>query len=729
MGFDCADPVILIKNGKFSWEPNKAALQNVTTRVAKSSLTMVVGPVGSGKSSFCKALLGEIPFSEGSVTVGSQLSHVGFCDQTAFLWNGTIRDNIIGFSSFDDHRYSEVIRATALSIDLAKFPQGDSTNIGSDGITLSGGQKQRVSLARALYLQTDLLILDDIFSGLDADTEQEVFRQVFGANGLLKQRRSTTVLCTHSVKYLSAADYVIALENGSIIEQGLTFWADDVSSGNPTHSHAYYVWIYALLQVLGMISLLLLAIVLFIVSVKKAGANLHRVTLQTLIRAPLQLFTKTDTGVITNLFSQDLNLIDTELPDALLNTLFCVSQAIGQAAVMLTSSAYLAISYPLLAGLLYVVQVFYLRTSRQLRLLDLETKSPLYSGFAGASFVTLMAFGENLSGIVIYYTRLETSIGAISRLKDFNETVKPEDRDDEDILPPEQWPQSGVVELKGISASYDDITVRGGAMVKDGTTVKSNTNSLSSVNSGTDSPSNLALRDINLTIESGEKIAICGRTGSGKSSLISLLLKILDPLPGTRDNAVIDAIPLHRIHRSTLRQHIIAVPQEAVFLPDGSTFQTNLDPSNVSTHEECETILSAVGLWEFAKERGGLEAGMSAGTLSAGQRQLLSLGRAVLRRRIRTRNSGPDGRSSGILLLDEVNSSVDHDTERTMQDIIKTEFQGYTVIAVSHRLDMIMDFDRVIVMDTGKIVEVGNPVMLSNIAGTKFASLVKAGSK
>lgn len=77
------------------------------------------------------------------------------------------------------------------------------------------------------------------------------------------------------------------------------------------------------------------------------------------------------------------------------------------------------------------------------------------SGFAGASLITLMSFGENLSGIVIYYTRLETSIGAIGRLRTFNEDVRPEDRDEEDIVPPEQWPQSGEVELKGVSASYE----------------------------------------------------------------------------------------------------------------------------------------------------------------------------------------------------------------------------------------------------------------------------------
>jgi len=106
---------------------------------------------------------------------------------------------------------------------------------------------------------------------------------------------------------------------------GLKYWTDDVYSENPKHSYGYYAGIYAVFQVGAVISLLLLAIALFIVAIKKAGANLHQEALTTLVRAPLRFFTSTDTGVVTNLFSQDLNLIDTELPNALLNTLFCVS--------------------------------------------------------------------------------------------------------------------------------------------------------------------------------------------------------------------------------------------------------------------------------------------------------------------------------------------------------------------------------------------------------------------
>lgn len=216
---DSAPPVV-IKDGKFGWEADEFVLRDINTQVHKSSLTAVIGPVGSGKSTLCKSLLGETPFSEGSVVLGARFSRIGFCDQTAFLFNGSIRDNIVEFSPFDSERYAEAIDATCLRFDFAMLPQGDRTNVGSDGIALSGGQKQRVSLARALYLQSDMLVLDDIFSGLDADTEEQVFRNVFGPDGLLRRRGSTVVLCTHSIRHLPAVDYIIALGDGTIVEQG-----------------------------------------------------------------------------------------------------------------------------------------------------------------------------------------------------------------------------------------------------------------------------------------------------------------------------------------------------------------------------------------------------------------------------------------------------------------------------------------------------------------------------
>ncbi|KAI1100941.1 P-loop containing nucleoside triphosphate hydrolase protein [Jackrogersella minutella] len=327
------------------------------------------------------------------------------------------------------------------------------------------------------------------------------------------------------------------------------------------------------------------------------------------------------------------------------------------------------------------------------------------SGFTGASLVTLMGFGDMLSGVVTYYTQLETSLGAISRLKAFDKTAKTENRDDEDIVPPEEWPQRGEISLKGVSASYGIERPNG-------------------------APS-LALKNIHLQVSPVENVAICGRTGSGKSSLIALLLKLLEPTADTPDCIYIDNTPLHRVDRATLRQRIIAIPQDVVFLPDGSTFQENLDPFKVSTPVEAQAVLEAVGLWDFVGNRGGLEAGMTANTLSQGQRQLFSLARAVLRRRIRARGLGFGGGGSegGILLLDEVSSSVDRETEKAMQEVIGVEFREYTVVAVSHRLDMIMDYDRVVVMDKGEIIEVGNPARLVEQKGTRFGELWSLGGK
>ncbi|KAI5922440.1 ABC multidrug transporter [Camillea tinctor] len=874
------EPVIIIEDGNFGWESSRVVLRDINVAIERASLTMVAGPVASGKTTFCKVLLGEIPYSYGKVSVAKALPRVGYCDQTPFLSNASIRDNIVGYSPFDPHRYAEVIEATMLSIDFKTLPQADHTKIGSNGITLSGGQKQRVSLARTLYLQSDLLIFDDVFSGLDADTEDHVFQRVFGQNGVLRQRQAAVILCTHSVRHLPNADHIIALgKDGKIVEQGmykdlvtnqsyvhsleiktrlasasateidksssddiwenpnildrvatitsltetdanarlrgdstvyriyfksmglilattifftgacfgflyvfptvwLSYWAEDTARPVSTHGNGYYLGIYAMLQISSLLSMSAFGFSISVAAIRKSGTVLHQKALNTLFHAPLRFITATDQGVITNLFSQDLNLIDTELPNGLLNTILALFASIGQAAVIAASSPYLTISYPFLVALLYATQKFYLRTSRQLRLLDLEAKSPLHthfldttkgivtlrafgfmdkdraknlhlldtsqrpaylltmiqhlltfvlnivvalialvltalatqlrsdSGFTGASLVTLMGFGDILSHIVLSYTLLETSIGAIGRLKSFDETVKTEDRDEETIIPPPEWPQRGAIELNGASASYDE--------------------------DGSNPKPNLALKQIHLSIRAGEKVAVCGRTGSGKSSLIALLLKLLEPSRCTPHAVSIDGVSLRLLSRPALRQRLICVPQDAVFLPDGRSFEENLDPSRGATAEDARSVLEAVGLAAFVAERGGLDAGMAPSTLSQGQRQLFSLARAVLRRRLRARallGPGGGGSEGGVLLLDEVSSGVDRATEKAMQEVIRAEFGAYTVLAVSHHLDMIMDFDRVVVMDKGEVVEVGKPAVLAEDSTTRFGELCRFGGK
>lgn len=238
----------------------------------------------------------------------------------------------------------------------------------------------------------------------------------------------------------------------------------------------------------------------------------------------------------------------------------------------------------------------------------------------------------------------------------------------------------------------------------------------------------LALKNLHLEIRPGEKVAICGRSGSGKSSIISLLLRLLEPLPSCADSISIDDTPLTLVDRTTLRERILTIPQEVVFLPDGTSFHMNLDPFGTSSEEECWPVLDSVGLRNLVEEHGGLAAGMAVDMLSQGQKQLFSLARALLRLRVRRRhleNSyGEAGAGQqGILLLDEFSSGVDHDTDRTMQKIIREDFKAYTVVMVSHRLEMVMDFDTVVMMDVGNVVETGRPSTLIEKEGSRFREL------
>lgn len=471
-----------ISRGNFGWEEDKLTLQGINLDIPASQLTIVIGPIASGKSTLCKVILGEAPFAQGEVTMGLGWlpGKVGFCDQTPYLSNTTIRQNIVGLSAFDLERYNEVLETSMLLQDLAILPSGDLTKVGSNGLTLSGGQKSRVCIARALYLDSRFLVFDDIFSGLDADTEEQVFRAIFSPTGLLRRRNATAVLCTHSVKHLPLADHIVALgSDGKIVEQGpfldlmtnksgyvyslgvnessseksdeditlassdppissqkrpvaraetagltpkedperssgdstvfrhyfarvkiwitmamvicsigwgfftnftviwLKFWSQDVESANPRHSTPFYLGIYAFFQISSLICLFMDCLAVLVATIQVAGARIHKEALATVINAPLKFFTTTDTGVVTNYFSQDMTLIDGSLPMSLLNSSAIVATCIGVAAVIATSSQFLIITYPFVAAILWGIQKFYLRTSRQMRLLDLEAKSPL----------------------------------------------------------------------------------------------------------------------------------------------------------------------------------------------------------------------------------------------------------------------------------------------------------------------------------------------------------------
>ncbi|KAK1449579.1 hypothetical protein CCUS01_11462 [Colletotrichum cuscutae] len=735
------DPVsfIQIDNGTFGWTLGCSVLKDINIRLPKSSITFVIGLLASGKSNFCRALLGEVPHMNGSVALGSK--RVVYCNQTPFLFNDLIMDNIIGFSALDAGRYAEVIKVTILVDDLATFPAGDRTRVGTKGLSLSGGQRQRVSLARALYHDADIPVLDDIFRGLDVSTQCQLCQALFGHDGLLRIRGSTTIICTHSTEFLTVADHTIAIsQHGTIVDEvsclelvgdeergqrpgllrrkepninlgkehadkaspnieaiasrgsetprspsvadksaptdpltvtptvdlavyrhwlstlkplplvvfavlvigvgfcanfptiWLKMWSADSTSAEPKHSFAFWMGLYALLGVGGVICIFPAGLIMLRTAVRLAGTDLHRTTINTIMHSSLRFLGSTDVGKVLSLFRQDMNFMDTQLPRMINNLCFCLATAIGQAAVIAVSSAWLSISYLFFILLLWMVQRIYLPTSKRLRILDLEVKAPLYTNFldtlrglptirafgwfpnqiarnnallddsqrpsyllamaqqwlmltmnilvaidavllvslstqlrsdtgnVGAGLVTLITLGGTLTTIAVAYTGLETSLGAISRLKSFEEETESEGTTNEAVIPYAAWPMSGCVRLRDVDASYDGI--------------------------------HKVLKGLNVVIESGQKVAICGRTGSGKSSILALLLRLIDPLsPDTPDSGapmiLINKLDLKTLNRTTLRERIISASQDPVFLPDGTSFRANLHPGSTATDEEC----------------------------------------------------------------------------------------------------------------------------------------------
>ncbi|XP_077296379.1 multidrug resistance-associated protein 1-like [Arctopsyche grandis] len=209
-----SDPV-KIENGIFSWGSEDATLKNININIPSGSLVAIVGNVGSGKSSLLSALLGDMDKLSGQVSVNGSISYV---PQQAWIQNATIHNNITFGKQINKRFYNTVISACALKPDFDILPGGDQTEIGEKGINLSGGQKQRVSLARAVYYDNDVYLLDDPLSAVDSHVGKHIFEKVIGPKGLLKHK--TRLLVTHAINFLPEVDQIIVLKDGSVSEQG-----------------------------------------------------------------------------------------------------------------------------------------------------------------------------------------------------------------------------------------------------------------------------------------------------------------------------------------------------------------------------------------------------------------------------------------------------------------------------------------------------------------------------
>jgi ATP-binding cassette subfamily C (CFTR/MRP) protein 1 len=320
-----------------------------------------------------------------------------------------------------------------------------------------------------------------------------------------------------------------------------------------------------------------------------------------------------------------------------------------------------------------------------------------------------MDLGWSFRIIILAWTELETSLSAVTRIRQF--TATPAEREEiAQAEPPEGWAMHGSVAFKNFAASYTD----GGKLV---------------------------LKGIDLNIKPGEKIGLCGRTGSGKSTLVATLFGLLHQQEG---EILIDDIPTTHVSLAVLRSTIIALPQESFFLRGNVRY--NLAPWSTEegrrpvSDDRMKDALQQVQLWDKLSaaanpQQSALDVSLdnAESLLSQGERQLFCLARAILM----------DGK---IIVLDEATSrynspaqtvsisapeltsvnSVDAHTNALMQRILRTAFADHTIIAIAHRLDTILDFDRVVVMDAGEIAEVGQPSELMKTQGSLFRGLVES---
>ncbi|TGO64712.1 hypothetical protein BCON_0006g01150 [Botryotinia convoluta] len=491
-------------------------------------------------------------------------------------------------------------------------------------------------------------------------------------------------------------------------------WWSDSSTGSSTKSVEYWMGIYASLNLLPLIAISLWAAHLMLIIIPTSGVGLHGKLLRSVLNASFIFISTIDSGSLINRFNQDLML--------LLNTVSGLFAAILQAILITISAVYIVAILPVLAAVLFLIQNFYLRTSKQLRQLDLESKAGLHTMIAEIyeGLVTIRAHGRQnimqgefyekldrsqepicllymvqtwlqltlnlvVAGLAVLmvgvaiglrhktsaggigvaflnltiqsWTALETSLGAIARIEAFEQEtpVEPEVTSPTDV--PIPWPTSGQLSFEN------------------------------------------TLRGITLKIGSGERIAICGRSGSGKSTLLLSLLALIETTKGA---IYLDGIDISKLQRYFLRSKLHVISQDA--FTDGEIVRDALDAAGKLSDETINDALRDCALLNKINALGSLSANLGDINLSVGETQLFVLARTILG--IKDSNKG------GVVLLDEATSrliSIDDTTERRIMNIVAKKLQGKTVISVLHRLEAAVKFDKILVLETGKVAHFGPP--------------------
>ncbi|ENN80486.1 hypothetical protein YQE_03090, partial [Dendroctonus ponderosae] len=528
----------------------------------------------------------------------------------------------------------------------------------------------------------------------------------------------------------------------------LGIWADDTkmvdSNGTvDTARRDLYLGVYGALGVGQFIVMFFATLVLYIGTLN-AAKKLHVLLLSNIIRAPCSIFFDvTPVGRILNRFSKDVDTLDTVLPLTLRAWITCLFSVLGTLAVTSYTTPPFTIIIAPIGILYYFIQRFYVATSRQLKRLESVSRSPIYShfgetvsgvqairaygqqarftkeseykvdqnqlcyypsiisnrwlavrlemignliilfaalfavlaknqmpGLVGLSITYCLQITQTLNWLVRMTSDVETNIVAVERIKEYAEVPQEAPWKLSHEIMPSSWPETG------------------------------------KYRPGLD----LVLHGVNFTVNGSEKVGIVGRTGAGKSSLTLSLFRIIEAAEG---QIIIDGVNVALLGLHTLRSRLTIIPQDAVLF--SGSLRMNLDPFDKHSDDEVWKSLELAHLKTFVQ---GLSSGLNheisegGDNLSVGQRQLVCLARALLRK-------------TKVLILDEATAAVDLETDDLIQRTIRTEFKDCTVLTIAHRLNTIMDSDRVIVLDKGKVVEFDSPANLLKRPESIFYGMCK----
>ena len=815
-------------------------LHDLELCIGRNELIAVIGGVGSGKSSLLAALAGDMRRTNGSVTMGATRA---FCPQYAWIQNTSVKENILFGKPYDRKWYDTVVDACALRPDLQALPNGDMTEIGERGITVSGGQKQRLNIARAIYFDSDIVLMDDPLSAVDAHVGRHIFDNAIC--GLLKDK--CRILATHQLHILSRCDRIVWLQEGHIEvvdtfanlinhneafqklmastaqedkeekpvnEDGIEVEKKDVKKMKDNKRGAalmqqeeravksvgwsvYIAYVRASGSILfaPMVFLILIAsqgtnittslwlswwtsnkfgytegqyigayaalgavqaflIFVFSVSLTTLGTRASKVMLQKamtrVLRAPMSFFDTTPLGRITNRFAKDVDIMDNNLTDAMRIYFFNLAMILAVFILIIIYFHYFAIALaPLILMFLFSAS-YYRSSARELKRHEAVLRSEVFARFGeavsgtasirayglqdyfakgiyrsvdqmnSAYYLTfsnqrwlsirLDAIGNSLvftTGILVVTSRFSVSpsIGGlvlayilsivqmiqfvVRQLAEVENAMVSTERlhyygtelDEEPPLHlknvPESWPHKGGIVFNDVHMRY-----------REGLP--------------------LVLQGFNMAVEGGERIGIVGRTGAGKSSIMSTLFRLVELSSGSIS---IDGINIAQVGLKDLRTRLAIIPQDPTLFR--GTIRSNLDPFNKHTDLELWSALRQSDLVDADaqvddKSHGRIhldgiveEEGLN---FSLGQRQLMALARALVR-------------GSQIIVCDEATSSVDMDTDQKIQRTIQTGFKGKTLLCIAHRLKTIINYDRICVMEQGRIAELDTPIKLWEAGG------------